>query len=163
MLCFRILYLNRILKQTKKLTLSKKKKKKKYLIEKWKWKQQKNEKKTVHRLLYHHQKYCERESSLHHFICETSDIHGDRRDCVRIKLLFSTKNVSYLILHYISNSSDSFMNSVTTNLRIFLTKMNIIYRKLVKPSDEFNSTYELFTICFHESRIPKNFTYSYQS
>ena len=43
------------------------------------------------RLLYHHQNYCERESSLHHFICETSDIHGDRRDCVRIKLLFSTK------------------------------------------------------------------------
>merc|ERR1719319_1665015 len=52
---------------------------------------QKKQKKTVHRLLYHHQNYCERESSLHHFICETSDIHGDRRDCVRIKLLFSKK------------------------------------------------------------------------
>ena len=75
----------------------------------------KNEKKTVHRLLYHHQNYCERESSLHHFICETSDIHGDRRDCVRIKLLFSKKNVLYLI----SNSSNNFTNSVTTNLQVF--------------------------------------------
>ena len=54
---------------------------------------------------------------------------------------------------FISNSSDSFTNSVTTNLRIFSTKMNVMYRKLVKPSDEFNSTYELFTKCFHEKLI----------
>ena len=90
--CYAFEFYISTLKQ-KKLTMSKKKKKKKYLIEKWKWKQQKNEKKTVHRLLYHHQNYCERESSLHHFICETSDIHGDRRDCVRIKLLFSKKKM----------------------------------------------------------------------
>ena len=60
---------------------------------------------------------------------------------------------------FISNSSDSFTNSVTTNLRIFSTKMNVMYRKLVKPSDEFNSTYELFTKCFHENRILKNLVY----
>ena len=76
-------------KTKKQLTMSKKKKKEE--IPNRKMKMKKNEKKTVHRLLYHHQNYCERESSLHHFICETSDIHGDRRDCVRIKLLFSKK------------------------------------------------------------------------
>ena len=88
MLCFRILYLNRILKQSKKT----------YYVEeeipnrKMKMKTTKKMKRKLYiRLLYHHQNYCERESSLHHFICETSDIHGDRRDCVRIKLLFSTK------------------------------------------------------------------------
>ena len=91
MLCFRILYLNRILKQKKTYYVEEEEKEeipnRKMKIKTTK----KNEKKTVHRLLYHHQNYCERESSLHHFICETSDIHGDRRDCVRIKLLFSKK------------------------------------------------------------------------
>merc|ERR1740129_808922 len=80
MLCFRILYLNRILKQ-----LCRRRRKKEEIPNR------KMKIKLYIRLLYHHQNYCERESSLHHFICETSDIHGDRRDCVRIKLLFSTK------------------------------------------------------------------------
>ena len=131
--CYAFEFYISTLKQ-KKLTMSKKKKKKKYLIEKWKWKQQKNEKKTVHRLLYHHQNYCERESSLHHFICETSDIHGDRRDCVRIKLLFSKKKCFVFNFAFTSNSSDSFTNSVTTNRRVFQQKLMFLFKLIVHKS-----------------------------